>query len=47
MTERRTVHAFDYVNRPYEVVRDALRRDGALEILSRATKTAAERPESS
>jgi hypothetical protein len=40
--KQREVRAFDYVNRPYEPVRDAI-QTGALEIFSRATKIAENR----
>jgi len=44
MGKGRTIRAFDYVNQPYEPVRDAIRND-ALAILSKATKLAQERGE--
>ena len=44
MADRRTIRAYDYVNQPYEPVRDAI-REGALSIFQRATKVAEERSE--
>ena len=46
MTRANEVRAYDYVNQPYEVVRDALSRDSSLWILRRATKAAGVRGES-
>lgn len=45
MSKGRHIRAFDYVNQPYEKVRDAL-REGADEILVAATKAAASRAHS-
>lgn len=42
MARDREIRAFDYVNRPYDQVRDALRSD-ALEIVRSATQAAASR----
>ncbi len=42
--DRRTIREYDYVDRPYEPVRDAL-REGALSIFQRATSAAEERSE--
>ncbi len=42
MSKGREIRSFDYVNRPYPAVRDAL-RDAAVEIFSRSTKAAASR----
>ncbi len=42
MSKGREVRAFDYVNQPYERVREAL-RDNALEIFRNATRAAASR----
>jgi ribosome-associated toxin RatA of RatAB toxin-antitoxin module len=44
MSKGRAIRAFDYVNQPYEQVRDAVKRD-ALAIFQRATKIAEERSE--
>jgi hypothetical protein len=45
MSEARTVRAYDYVNQPYEPVRDAIGRD-AKSIFERATHVAEQRSES-
>ena len=45
MTKRREIRSYDYVNHPYERVRDALRRD-ALMVFQSATKAAASRAQS-
>jgi len=39
------IRCYDYVNHPYEKVRDALKRE-ALDVFQRATKTAASRAQS-
>ena len=44
MSERRAIRAYDYVNHPYEPVRDALRADPGA-IFRRATKVAEDRSE--
>ncbi len=44
MTDSRTVRAYDYVNQPYEPVRDAIEKD-AKSIFERATHAAQERSE--
>lgn len=44
MGSRRTIRAYDYVERPYDSVRDAL-HDDALSIFQRATKAAEGRSE--
>jgi hypothetical protein len=43
MTEARSVRAYDYINQPYETVRDAIRKDAGLQIVHRSTTTAAAR----
>jgi hypothetical protein len=45
MSTGREIRSYDYVNRPYERVRDALRQD-ALTVLQLATKAAASRAQS-
>lgn len=45
MDQRFEVRFYDYVNRPYERVRDALKKD-ALKVFQAATKAAASRAES-
>src|ERR1700686_747478 len=45
MSRGREIRCYDYVNRPYEQVRDALRRD-ALTVFQSATKAAASRAQS-
>jgi hypothetical protein len=45
MSETHTVRAYDYVNQPYEPVRDAIRKD-AKSIIERATHVAEKRSES-
>jgi hypothetical protein len=45
MNKGREIRYYDYVNHPYERVRDALRRD-SLAVFQSATKAAAERAES-
>lgn len=45
MTKRREIRSYDYVNHPYERVRDALRQD-ALTVFQSATKAAASRAQS-
>jgi hypothetical protein len=42
MSKERPIRTFDYVNQPYERVRDAL-RDGPLDVFRSATKAAASR----
>lgn len=44
MSEGRPIRCYEYVNQPYEVVRDAVRRDPE-GLFRRATKTAAARAE--
>ncbi len=44
MSKRREIRCYDYVNHPYERVRDALSRD-ALRVFQSATKAAASRAE--
>ena len=43
MSTGREIRSYDYVNRPYERVRDALRQN-ALTVFQSATKAAASRP---
>jgi hypothetical protein len=45
MSEKRPVRAYDYVNQPYEPVRDAIQKD-AKSIIERATQVATKRSES-
>ena len=45
MSKGRKIRCYDYVNHPYEQVRDALRRD-ALTVFQSATKAAASRAQS-
>jgi hypothetical protein len=45
MSKGREIHCYDYVNHPYERVRDALRQD-ALTVFQSATKAAASRAQS-
>ncbi|HEV2315684.1 MAG TPA: hypothetical protein VGR94_10290 [Candidatus Acidoferrales bacterium] len=45
MTKRREIRSYDYVNHPYERVRDALKQD-ALSVFRSATKAAASRAQS-
>ena len=45
MTKRREIRSYDYVNHPYERVRDALKQD-ALTVFQSATKAAASRAQS-
>jgi len=45
MSSGREIRSYDYVNRPYERVRDALRQD-ALTVFQSATKAAASRAQS-
>ena len=45
MSKGREIRCYDYVNHPYEQVRDALRRD-ALTVFQSATKAAASRAQS-
>src|SRR5579872_2280799 len=45
MSTRREIRCYDYVNHPYEQVRDALRQD-ALTVFQSATKAAASRAQS-
>jgi hypothetical protein len=45
MSKRREIRCYDYVNHPYERVRDALRQD-ALTVFQAATKAAASRAQS-
>jgi hypothetical protein len=45
MSTGREIRSYDYVNRPYERVRDALRQN-ALEVFQSATKSAASRAQS-
>lgn len=45
MTTGREIRSYDYVNHPYERVRDALRKD-ALSVFQAATKAAASRAQS-
>jgi hypothetical protein len=45
MSNRREIRCYDYVNHPYERVRDALRHD-ALSVFQSATKAAASRAQS-
>lgn len=45
MTKRREIRSYDYVNHPYERVRDALKQD-ALSVFQSATKAAASRAQS-
>jgi hypothetical protein len=45
MSKGRQIHCYDYVNRPYEHVRDVLKRD-ALTVFQSATKAAAARAQS-
>lgn len=44
MSKREAIHCYDYVNHPYDKVRDALKA-GALTVFSRATKGASSRAE--
>ena len=46
MSTGREIRSYDYVNRPYERVRDALRQN-ALTVFQSATKAAASRAQSS
>jgi len=45
MSRGRTIRCYDYVNRPYEDVRDELKRD-ALAVFQSATKAVASRTQS-
>jgi hypothetical protein len=45
MSTGRKIRSYDYVNRPYEIVRDALRQN-ALTVFQSATKAAASRAQS-
>ena len=45
MTKKREIRSYDYVNHPYERVRDALKQD-ALTVFQSATKAAASRAQS-
>ncbi len=45
MTKRREIRSYDYVNHPYERVREALKQD-ALSVFQSATKAAASRAQS-
>lgn len=45
MTKRREIRSYDYVNHPYQRVRDALKQD-ALTVFQSATKAAASRAQS-
>lgn len=45
MTKRREIRSYDYVNHPYERVRDTLKQD-ALSVFQSATKAAASRAQS-
>lgn len=45
MTKRQEIRSYDYVNHPYERVRDALRQD-AVSVFQSATKAAASRAQS-
>jgi hypothetical protein len=46
MSKGREIHCYDYVNHPYEQVRDALTKDAAAAVFQSATRAAASRAQS-